>query len=641
MIPNLDQNQVPHEGSKEVAALLLQAYEAHQHLDQQFKDIDLLTLQFLELKSKSNPWDKTANKRELYQLQTLLPSLNLRVLEHEARLITLYHRVLELDPFCKAAINRLADLYWNLFCRAEDQGDRFAQKRYLTLLAAVDNGRYADLIEGTATLQLKTKPSGATIKLIPLAEQDGRMVPKAEQVLGKSPLTPIDIPPGSYQLELTLKGYATVKRPFYVSRGMDLQLMVHLFSRRQVGPQFIHIAAGRFWMGGDGHAPGAGPKTAPFLDNFAISRYPVTVGEYQLFLDDLATQNPGLALRYSPQGGFQDWSQDARLPITGISFSAAVAYCKWFSQRTGILHRLPTEEEWEKSARGVDGRIYPWGNHFDPSFCLMRRSLQDGPHLEPIGVFEFDESIYGVRDLAGGVSEWTQSYYDGHKQLAVIRGGSFQDSEDATRTAYRQGMSKEGRPYIGFRLVRPLPQGGGDRSMPAPIPSSSPDSIATEAGLFNHAQGRFKSSHERLLFLSRRLATLENPLILLPKLLIEALTITRSDKGVLLELEGNRFAILEARYANQKKIDRTDLRLDDSIVLSALRQERPITLNEPVPILALPLPNQHCCLVLMRKFQSLPFPQESLLHAQAVADTIALALRLAGQASQQALSPCF
>src|SRR5207237_4471049 len=94
------------------------------------------------------------------------------------------------------------------------------------------------------------------------------------------------------------------------------------------------------------------------------------------------------------------------LPVFGVELGGATAYAAWRSSKTGRAYRLPHEWEWEKAARGADARIYPWGNRFDATRCKMRESRREPPRPEPRGAFASDASIYGVRDLAGGVAAW-------------------------------------------------------------------------------------------------------------------------------------------------------------------------------------------------------------------------------------------
>jgi len=99
-----------------------------------------------------------------------------------------------------------------------------------------------------------------------------------------------------------------------------------------------------------------------------------------------------------------------RVPVMLVTWFDARAYCAWRTRQRGSASaaplRLPTEAEWEKAARGVDGRFYPWGDRFDPTFCLMRESRPFMIQPEPVGTFPVDESPYGVRDMAGGMREW-------------------------------------------------------------------------------------------------------------------------------------------------------------------------------------------------------------------------------------------
>jgi serine/threonine-protein kinase len=145
---------------------------------------------------------------------------------------------------------------------------------------------------------------------------------------------------------------------------------------------------------------------------------------------------------------------DPNLPITSISYDDARAYARWYSRTRQLNVRLPREVEWEKAARGVDGRFFPWGDHFDPSFCKMAESRPGVPQPEVIGTFPLDESPYGVRDLAGGMSEWVDDFFDEQNLMMTIKGGGWSSSEERCRLAARQGAApRMPNAQVTFRLV--------------------------------------------------------------------------------------------------------------------------------------------------------------------------------------------
>ncbi len=153
------------------------------------------------------------------------------------------------------------------------------------------------------------------------------------------------------------------------------------------------------------------------------------------------------------------WSE--RWPVVGVSLADAEAFARWEGARLGLDVRLPTEEEWEKAARGADGRAYPWGDAFDPSWCHMRDSLAEAPRPAEVGRFPADRSPYGVCDVAGGVHEWTTSVLSGDRHV-VVRGGSWASDAQACRLASRSGVHADSRrPTVGFRVVISTP---GDRA---------------------------------------------------------------------------------------------------------------------------------------------------------------------------------
>jgi formylglycine-generating enzyme required for sulfatase activity len=154
-----------------------------------------------------------------------------------------------------------------------------------------------------------------------------------------------------------------------------------------------------------------------------------------------------------------------RHPVADVSWHDARAYCEWLSQKTGRPYRLPTEAEWEKAARGTDGRVYPWGDEFDTVKCNS-----DEDHIlgtTPVGQYSpGGDSPYGAADMVGNVWEWCSTLErkypyrpDDREDLdaegeRVLRGGSFYQDRSVVRCAYRISHYPDLRlDHFGFRVA--------------------------------------------------------------------------------------------------------------------------------------------------------------------------------------------
>jgi formylglycine-generating enzyme required for sulfatase activity len=147
-----------------------------------------------------------------------------------------------------------------------------------------------------------------------------------------------------------------------------------------------------------------------------------------------------------------NWHPD--WPVIYVSWNDAMAYCQWLRRQTGLPFRLPTSQEWEKAARGVDGRVYPWGSRFDPSLCKCADSSTGTPAPSPIGLYPTDESPYGVHDMAGGVGEWCSGRADESRERQPLRGMGFEGSELECRLSYVRGHQPDRHlPHAGFRVA--------------------------------------------------------------------------------------------------------------------------------------------------------------------------------------------
>ena len=202
--------------------------------------------------------------------------------------------------------------------------------------------------------------------------------------------------------------------------------------------EMVLIPAGEFLMGSDDRLPDEGPQHRVTLDAYYIDRFEVTNLQYRRFNEATRRRSPAhWRNRTFPQG-------KADHPVTNVSWYDADAYCRWAGKR------LPTDAEWEKAARGTDGRTYPWGNTFDIARAntpLRWSAIGTYGDTTPVGAFEGGVSPYGIYDMSGNVWEWTASWYlpypgNTHasesygERYKVLKGGSWFDC-----SFYRCGIS--------------------------------------------------------------------------------------------------------------------------------------------------------------------------------------------------------
>lgn len=240
---------------------------------------------------------------------------------------------------------------------------------------------------------------------------------------------------------------------------------------------FVEIPAGPFTMGSDvardrlaydNERWGAGRAQGQVvLEAYFIGRYEVTVAQFRAFVEATGFGADPAALQAPPDH-----------PVTSISWPDALAYAGWLKAtlagwpqtpaplaralRDGWRVGLPSEAEWEKAARGTDGRIYPWGDVPRLDRANYRRAA-----TTPVGSFPCPECAFGLLDMSGNVWELTRSPFQPYPYdeaddlddldadaLWVRRGGHFGDPEEYVRTAVRGGVAPGARrPFIGFRLV--------------------------------------------------------------------------------------------------------------------------------------------------------------------------------------------
>lgn len=194
------------------------------------------------------------------------------------------------------------------------------------------------------------------------------------------------------------------------------------------------------------------PRAEVPMPAYRIARTPVTWADWEFFARDTRLTN--LSQTRPPDH-----------PVTGVAWDEAVAYCAWLSDQLGAQVRLPSEDEWERAARGADAREYPWGNTYRPGLANLH-DIDSGGTL-PVGSFPAGASPFGVLDLAGNCDEWTASVYHPYPGAPaevpqvdafahdrhITRGGAWFHDRDLARCPRRHGLYEESYTGVGFRIA--------------------------------------------------------------------------------------------------------------------------------------------------------------------------------------------
>ncbi|MCI0342431.1 MAG: bifunctional serine/threonine-protein kinase/formylglycine-generating enzyme family protein [Planctomycetales bacterium] len=397
-------------------------------------------------------------------------------------------------PERREAAEACAALAWARLEHAEAEGRRADAarfeadlRRYDAALATGAASPYADRLRGDGRLTLDTVPSGAKVECRRFRPgDDGRWEAapydpaarafRTEPVsIGTTPLAGAVLPMGSYLLILRAPGKRDVRYPVLVERAEDDALAepVPLLTDAEIGEGFVYVPPGETIFGAQDATFSPEPRRRRWIPAFCLAEREVTLGEYLEFLDDrlraarlsaeeVQAMAPKLReasdrmARVLGDRVVLSANANPEWPVCGVSWNDARAYCAWRTEREGGRVELPSMDEWCRAARGADDRTFLWGDRFDWEWTLGGRSRirQETEGWLPVLSVPADVSVFGVRDMAGSLSEWCLDAAPEYPGTYVHLGGNLVSLSPTEFLLGSLGISPptHGSAALGFRV---------------------------------------------------------------------------------------------------------------------------------------------------------------------------------------------
>lgn len=493
------------------------AHREHRaRIERMREDASRKRAQAREILDRLRPFDRTQEKAAGWQLEDEAAEIEQQMLREELNWTQKLRSALNEAPDLQEAHAALAEHYAQSLREAEADHDNHAAISYAALLEEHagrlrhdGQARYEALLKGEGRLTLVTDPVHVQVVIKPYESSSRSLVANDKKaIFANTPIHNLCLPYGSYLLRLSAPGCREIAYPVAIGRGEHWDGVrpggttphqIRLPREGDLGPEDVYVPAGWFIAGGDPRAGESLSRRRVWVDDFVIRRYPVTNAEYLDFLNHLAQQ--GLAeqaMRHCPrQSPGAGWNGEAQLaysfdehtglyslkapeiehalPVVCVDWYSANAYAGYQARRTGLEWRLPSELEWEKAARGVDGRFMPWGDQLEPTWACVSGSHPDRKHVMPADSYPTDVSPYGVRGMAGNVRDWCierwnldgprvengvlhiEAHLEDEETHRLLRGGAWISAGDLMRLCVRYAEPPtRTHGVLGFRLARTL-----------------------------------------------------------------------------------------------------------------------------------------------------------------------------------------
>ena len=397
---------------------------------------------------------------------------------------------LELWDGHRGARAGLVALYSRRLLQAERARDAHTAHAAETMLRRLDDPAAHRFLEAHGAVTLLTDPPGARVTAHRLGDVDRRLVPVETVDLGTTPLRAVPLLRGSWMLQVQAPGRQLVRYPVYVERGEHWHgvapgdtepTVIHLPPEGLLQPDELYVPAGWFIAGGDPSACESVSRRRLWVDAMVVRKHLLTVAEWwawrqadpdgihpdtitgwgERYLDDPPIRREGD--RFYTNLKMTERVLGDRYPATAIGALNAQRLARWVAaqSRPRWQWQVPTEWMWEKAARGVDGRFYPWGNRFDPGYCNSIR-VPGKPEAVEVGAQPLDVGPYGLVGAAGQYREVTSTLHSKNGDVADGQRVSFRPAVTTDPNAWyiTRGGSHFSNPVFcrlaGRFVVRPL-----------------------------------------------------------------------------------------------------------------------------------------------------------------------------------------
>jgi serine/threonine protein kinase/formylglycine-generating enzyme required for sulfatase activity len=477
---HLDAERAHAEREQEANARVSEAEEALREHAEMAEQAAVLSRESETLLVSLRSFEPSSAKKSAWAMEERARRMQSRAAKAFARAETAFARALGRVPHHVAARRGLARLYYTEFLGAEARGDGDRMAQQLELARSYDDGELALELADQGELFVECDFDSADI-VVQRFEPAGPLL----ELAGKTQLSVAStdaavLSSGSYCVTARV-GQREVRYPLVIERAQCHRISLQPRGLAALPEGVVLIPGGPFLS----RPQPSAPAVRVALPDYAIAIFPVTLREYIAFLEELDDEECGRRLPVvdgapAVERARGSWSLGEQviegkgaervspeyvldIPVFGVSWQDAVAYARWQSLLAGRSYRLPTALEWEKAMRGADGRPFPMGTQLDPSFAKIRSSRPEETQLEPVGAFDSDRSPFGVRDMAGGVCDWTSTMIGGDspaapdcegtvdERRALYMGGHW-GATTAPRGPHEMAIKRRSH-AVGFRLA--------------------------------------------------------------------------------------------------------------------------------------------------------------------------------------------